>query len=130
MRVLFGLGLLPLALLAGCQSNEQILAEARTRGLEVCNNSPQVKQAPPGFDTGRFCTCLVDKTLAGKSVSDIENMKEAEQTALGARAGAECSAEQMPATPAAAPAAAAPAGQPAVNEAAQETVEETVDEAE
>lgn len=123
MRIMLGLGLLPLALLAGCQSNEQILAEARAKGLEVCNNSPAAKQAAPGFDAGRFCTCLVDKTMAGKSVADLENMKEAEQTALGQRAGAECAAQQMGA-------ATAPSDPAATGDLARETVEETVDEAE
>lgn len=131
MRILLGLGLLPLALLAGCKNDAQILAEARSKGLEQCNNSAAVKQAPPGFDASRFCTCLVEKTMEGKTVSDLENMKEAEQASLGQRAGMECAAQQAGAAPApAATPGAVPGDQGATNQVAADTVEETVDEAE
>ena len=118
MRILIAVGFTSLALLGGCKSDEQILAEARTQGLERCKTSPQAKQAPAGFDVDRFCTCLLDKTLSGKTVSQLENMKEAEQKTLGESAGRECAMQQMPAAP-------VPTGQ-----VAGETAEEAVDEAE
>lgn len=123
MRIFIALGLMPLALLAGCQSDEQILAEARKRGLEQCNNSAAAKQAAPGFDVSRFCTCLMDKTLNGKSVAEIENMSEGLMKSTAERNGAECAAQQMPA-------AAAPATQQATEGAAEESVEEAADEVE
>jgi hypothetical protein len=121
MRILMALGLTSLALLAGCQSDEQIMKEARARGLEQCNNSPAAKQAAPGFDVSRFCTCLMDKTLNGKTPADIEKMNDSEIKASAERNGAECVAQQTPAP--------APAAQQAT-ESAPEAVEEAVDEAE
>ncbi len=129
MRILIALGLTSLTLLAGCKSDAQIMQEARAQGLKQCNNMPEAKQAPPGFDVSKFCTCLMDKTLNGKSRADIEKMGEGELKAAAERNGAECVGQQMQAVAAAAQGA-APAGQPGVQEAAPEAVEEAVDEAE
>ncbi len=127
MRILIALGLTSLALLAGCKSDAQIMQEARAQGLEQCNNSAAVKQAPPGFDGSRFCTCLMDKTLNGKSRADIEKMGESEIKSAAERNGAECAGQQMQAVAAAQ--GAASAGQQAPQDAAPEAVEEAADEA-
>jgi hypothetical protein len=128
MRIaLIAFGVTSLALLAGCQSDEQKIQEARTRGLEKCNNSAAAKQAAPGFDMSRFCTCLIDKTLAGKTVAQMESQDESVTKAEGMRNGAECVAQQTAAAPAP---GAAPAADPATQDAAAEAAEEAVDAAE
>ncbi len=129
MRIVITLGLASLALLAGCRSDEQILKEARASGLERCKSQAKSQQGMAGFDTDRFCTCLVDKTLTGKTVAQLENMKEAEQKAAGEKAGAECAMQQMPAGAPAAQGAAAPGAEQAA-ETGSETVQESADEAE
>lgn len=123
MRILMVAGIASLALLAGCKSDEEILKEARTAGLERCKSQAKAQPTAPGIDTDRFCECLVEKSMAGRSVKDLENMKEAEQKSVGEKAGSECIMQQLPAGGAA-------AGQSVPAETGAETVEEAADAAE
>lgn len=133
MRLTIALGLLPLVLLAGCQSEAQRLASARTETLNKCNADPTIKAGMPGMDTGRFCTCLTNKIFEGRSVADIAKLDDPSQKAevqrIGMEGAAQCMAEQVPAAAAPTPAAPAATPQPTQNLAA-ETVEEAADEVE
>jgi hypothetical protein len=132
MRIFLTLGLLPLALLAGCKSEAQRIEEAKAEGLKTCNASMAQRQTPPGFDKNRFCTCIMEEATRGKSLAEIEKLDDdAMANAEAVRAGGICMAQQVTA---AQPAPAAPANPsapaPAVPEQVpQETVQETGDAA-
>lgn len=133
--IIAALGLAPLALLAGCQSEASALAELRTELLEQCNSGIRAKGATePGFDAGRFCNCLVDKTMKGKSLDELAK-SENKAEAMGVQAGMECRDEQMnagaaPGAAPAAPTAQTPPTEPQAQETGAETAKEAADEAE
>ena len=87
--------------LAGCQSEEQVKQRLRAQAVEQCTSQAAQRQMAPGLDVNRFCACLADRTIAGRSVEELENMNASAGEAVGREAGAACMAEQGGAAPAA-----------------------------
>lgn len=134
MRIALGLAIVTLALVGGCRSEEQTLADVRQQFITKCNSEGKAKgDVAPGFDVGRYCNCTADKALKGRSLADLEKMGEdnAAITAAFGPAAQQCVAEQMSALAPAQPAAPAPTAQPAAPaEAAEEPAEAVAEEAE
>jgi hypothetical protein len=133
MRIGFGLGVVTLALVGGCQSEQRTKADDRQKWVANCVSKAKARDVAPGFDVARFCECSADGVLKGRSLADLDKMSQAEMTAAFGPVGQQCAAEQMPAGAAAQPAAPAPAGEPAApagavkepTEAVADDVEET-----
>ena len=125
-KIIITLGLLPMALLAGCgQAEQAALSQLRTQMADQCKSqmgAGGAEQATKqGIDPDRFCACLADKSLAGKSVEDLSTIGAEGSAEAGAQAGLACRAEQLGGARGGAP---APAG-----EQAKETDAEVMEEA-
>jgi hypothetical protein len=134
MRIGFGLAIFSLALVGGCQSEQQTLAEMRKMVADKCNSLAKGKtDIAAGFDVGRYCSCTADKVVNGRSSADLNKLGESKAAADAAfgPAAEQCAAEQMSAVVAAQPAAPAPTAGPAgPAEAVEEPAEEAAEEAE
>jgi hypothetical protein len=107
-------------LVAGCQSEAQIRQSVRDEIVRSCNSqSAQL----PGLDAARFCNCLADRSLQGRTLDDLRRWGEDKQAATkaGEQAGLQCAQEQL---------GAAAGGAPQAQNAASEATAEGGDEAE
>jgi hypothetical protein len=90
---------LPLLALAGCgPSDAEIRNEVREGALNSCLAADRTK-APPGFDWRRFCTCVTDRIVAGRSGRELKQQapSEAERREAVALCRAEMGGASVPA---------------------------------
>jgi hypothetical protein len=61
--------------LAGCNrmSDEQVKADFRQHAVESCVSSARGSPNASQFDWPRLCGCAIDRYMAGKNVSDLQN---------------------------------------------------------
>lgn len=114
--ILSAAGAAALFLGAGCsQSEADAKAGIRNQIVTACKTQGEVYKAQvPNLDVDRFCGCMGDKFVEGKSVEQIRNFQsdKAGQERAGAQAGMECFAQVGAAMPAAAQATPAPVAAP------------------
>ena len=130
-----------LFLSAGCsQSEATAKAGIRNQIVTACKTQGDVYKAQvPSLDVDRFCGCMGDKFIEGKSVEQIRAFQadKAAQERGGAEAGMACFAQvgvtlpaagaapaAAPAAPVSAPVQSAPAPAPAEDAPAEESGEE------
>ena len=65
--------LLLLAALSACGPSDQEARNEIRQGLvNSCLGESGVRRAPPGFDWDRFCGCVTDGVMAGRSTADLK----------------------------------------------------------
>ena len=104
MRAAFRVGVAAAAILVGgCrQSEEQVLSELRHQMLRSCSDQTAAIGAQnPAFDTQKFCGCLTDKAIAGRSAAEVRQLfQDKEKMRAAARqASAECRPADAPDLP-------------------------------
>ena len=68
---------LPLALAACGPSDAEIRNEVREGALNSCLAADRTK-APPSFDWRRFCVCVTDRVVAGRSGRELKQQPPSE----------------------------------------------------
>lgn len=93
MRIILTLAVAGAAL-AACQSEDQLKQRFKTETVASCTSGMNQRGSPPGLDVARFCNCLADRTVAGRSVEDLENLNSSTGAAAGQEAATQCLSEQ------------------------------------
>lgn len=100
MRIILTLAVAAAAL-AACQSEEQLKERYKTEVVSSCTSRMnQQGGGATGLDVARFCSCLAERSMAGRSVQDLQNLNSAAGAAAGQEAAAQCLSEQGGAAPA------------------------------
>lgn len=60
------------AALAGCRSEDELKAEYRTGKSRECLDSLRQDPNSAMLDAERFCGCVLDRQMAGKSANELE----------------------------------------------------------
>jgi hypothetical protein len=113
--------------LTACQSEEQLKQTYRQQILSSCTTEMAPRMASmPGIDAQRFCTCIADRSVTGRSAEDLRKLEgdQASARQAGEQAAAQCVAEQMGGA-AATGAAATESGAAATANAAENAEEDT-----
>ena len=109
------LGLIPIAALAACGSEEAAQNTFRQASIDGCLSASRGQPLPPAmanFDWDRLCACATDRIMEGKSATELAQLRP---DGPGQREAVEqCVREMMPG------AAGAATGAEAANEAGAE----------
>lgn len=72
-RTIAATALLALAGLSACGPSDQETRNEMRQGLaNSCLAESGVRRAPPGFDWDRFCGCVTDGVMNGRSTSELK----------------------------------------------------------
>jgi hypothetical protein len=93
MRIILTLAVAGAAL-AACQSEDQLKQRFKSETVASCTSGMNQRGTVPGLDVSRFCNCLADRTMAGRSVQDLQNLNSSAGAAAGQEAAAQCLTEQ------------------------------------
>jgi hypothetical protein len=93
MRIILTLAIAGVAL-AACESEDQLKQRFKTETVSTCTSGMNQRGTVPGLDVARFCNCLADRTMAGRSVQDLANLNSSAGAAAGQEAAAQCLSEQ------------------------------------
>ncbi|HEY0114867.1 MAG TPA: hypothetical protein VGB54_04020 [Allosphingosinicella sp.] len=126
MRIVLGL-LAAAATIAigGCQSEASAKKQVREKAVSTCEADLQQRgPAAASLDAQKFCGCVADKMMEGRSVSDLQKFQPSPQQQQ--EWGVNCAMSSLRAGAQQAPAAAPAAGTapaPAAEEASEDAAE-------
>lgn len=99
MRLRLGLVCLLPLLVAGCgAADEAVVEQLRSQTKQRCMDdiAPRATSIP-GLNMDRFCNCVADKAIAGRSADELRQQWQNSTAEQGRQAGAECLAKEVPA---------------------------------
>lgn len=91
MRSMLSLVLL-VAMLPGCQSEDQFRQRWRETAVGACVQQARTGGLPQGLDATRLCNCSIDRLMEGKSAAELRSYRPTPEDSAAAQ---QCAAEAI-----------------------------------